>query len=421
VEKVSVEVFEEPGRPEGGHAVVRLRGIKSIPDDLTFRIKPVDSAHQSDVRGGWAHAELRPIAARITEHGAELVVGPEVVENPMFQPGTLTVIEIQKCGVRGEFLWPRISPLVRPKRRHLRLAKPAREQAMEDPAVMAFEEVGDASADAGAQLMIAARAETPAPMPVPKPALVNPQGVIGSSPNTAPIETARPPARDANVPASSTDISWNRQSDTESMHGWSQRARATHYGVPHLAAALCAGAVLAGLVSAVMPRHAAVSPSIPVATLPETTSALAEMLAAGARTPKGRDVSQAAPLELLEAADNHLHGPPQARDTQEATFLLRRYLATTLGDERTLWALTQLGSSYADTTSGAPPDFPRARQLWQIAGTLGDPVAMCFLGALHEHGLGTSKDKDTALRWYALAKQSGGCTDVDQAIARMKK
>ncbi len=63
----------------------------------------------------------------------------------------------------------------------------------------------------------------------------------------------------------------------------------------------------------------------------------------------------------------------------------------------------------------------KARLLWELAGAAGDPVAMCFLGLLHENGLGSAPDKRTALQWYERSKLAGGCPQVDASIARVKQ
>ena len=142
---------------------------------------------------------------------------------------------------------------------------------------------------------------------------------------------------------------------------------------------------------------------------------LARLVTAGVPSAPDADAAR-----LLEQADARLHGPNAARDKAEAAGLLRRYLASTLGDERTLWALTQLGSVYAEPPAGSQPDYANARRLWELSGALGDPVAMCFVAALHEHGLGVRTDKAVALGWYRQSKHAGGCRDVDAAIERLK-
>ena len=43
MQNVKVEVFEDTSRPDGGHAVLLLHGVSSLPDRVQFRLKPVDS------------------------------------------------------------------------------------------------------------------------------------------------------------------------------------------------------------------------------------------------------------------------------------------------------------------------------------------------------------------------------------------
>ena len=99
-------------------------------------------------------------------------------------------------------------------------------------------------------------------------------------------------------------------------------------------------------------------------------------------------------------------GKDGPRDPDEAAYWLKRYVATTFGAEATRIALTQLGSSYADSAR-QPVDFGRARLAWELAGALGDPVAPCFLGAVHAQGLGTPADWATASQWYERATAMG--------------
>lgn len=121
----------------------------------------------------------------------------------------------------------------------------------------------------------------------------------------------------------------------------------------------------------------------------------------------------------LKEADQRLYGEGGG-DREKAKFWLRKSLAIRLGDPRTVWALTQLGSLYAAPDGGAP-DYGAARQLWELAAANGDPVASCFLASLHEHGLGTPKNSARALELFRTAKAKGGCRDIDQSIARLSK
>lgn len=432
--KLNIEVLEDSGRPGGGHAVIRLLGLESLPDNITYRIKPVDGGSTSEASGAWLDGERIPLAARVTALGAELVVGPEVVENPMFLPGTLAVIEIARCGVRGEFLWPRIAPLSRPKRRHLLGTRAQREPAGDVLAADArtsevptgeilFAEATDASSNvmpmpvATSQPMSSAPGEpiigeklAPASMPpspiepvVPQVATVG-GGRAAGGPALA--EPTLPKATAAGRARAEAQIGWQ---------GASRRSRRSSMG--RIAAVI--GLALAGFgaFTHFLPARSRTSAIVTAGQGPER-SPISSLIAAGSVSPNGTDAERSPPQKLLEEADANLHA--SNGDKREAAFLLRRYLSGALGDERTLWALTQLGSLHADPPAGESADYVKARQLWELASSLGDGVAMCFLASLYEHGLGVQADRGLALQWLMRAKAAGGCRDVDAAIDRLQ-
>ncbi len=119
-------------------------------------------------------------------------------------------------------------------------------------------------------------------------------------------------------------------------------------------------------------------------------------------------------------ADQSLHGPPGNIDREEAAFWLRKALSNAVSGAQLNWALTQLGTIYAEERSG-PPDYQMAKTLWEIAAAHGDPVAMCFLASLHEHGLGVPRNKKAALEHYVRAKEHGGCPGLEQSLARLSE
>ena len=133
---------------------------------------------------------------------------------------------------------------------------------------------------------------------------------------------------------------------------------------------------------------------------------------------KGVDAKGLPAAKVLENAIASAAAGPA--DSEEGAFWRKRYITGALGSDRTLRALTQLGSVYAEPT-GHAPDFIKARLVWEIASAAGDPVAMCFLGQLHENGLGVAPDKRAALQWYDRAKAAGGCAGVDEALARVRQ
>ena len=128
MKKVSVEVLEDASHPEGGYAVLLLRGVTSLPDGATFRLKPLEARGNNDMGSGeaWPQGELTPRAVRAATGGIEILVGPDIVECAALLPGTLGVIEVRSAGVRGEFLWPSIKPTARPRRRNLTVVKPTK-------------------------------------------------------------------------------------------------------------------------------------------------------------------------------------------------------------------------------------------------------------------------------------------------------
>ena len=131
--KVSVHAYEDPGRPEGGHAILLLHGLTKAPPELSFRLKPSDASVITDA-SGWPAGELRPLASRVTPEGLELQLGPEITENEFLLPGTLLEIEVANADARGEFLWPNIAPMLRPKRRTVIVNSPRRKGPGGDPA-----------------------------------------------------------------------------------------------------------------------------------------------------------------------------------------------------------------------------------------------------------------------------------------------
>ncbi len=151
----------------------------------------------------------------------------------------------------------------------------------------------------------------------------------------------------------------------------------------------------------------------------DTPDSLFEALAVGPTSPRGTTADL--PLaRVLENANKNAMTSAAAADREEGAFWRKRYIVGALGNDRTKKALTQLGSLFAEPT-GQAPDFAKARLLWEVASAAGDPVAMCFLGQLHESGLSVAADKKSALQWYERAKQAGGCPSLEESIARVRQ
>ncbi len=170
------------------------------------------------------------------------------------------------------------------------------------------------------------------------------------------------------------------------------------------------------------PGAALVAPaSVASATPAGTIANLDEAFSRGPVSPRGVTADGVSPARALERAHGLLRGGSGQRDTEEAAFWLKHHLQSALGSERTRIVLTQLGSAYADPSSGQP-EFGKARVAWELSAAFGDPVAMCFLAAVHERGLGVVADEAVAGGWLKRAGAAGGrCpTRVDAGGAMQK-
>ena len=194
------------------------------------------------------------------------------------------------------------------------------------------------------------------------------------------------------------------------------------FGLGFLVAAVLAvisSFVLTGSVSGLFRSKGEIAAKSSVAAMKASSTALGEILAVPPTSARGVDARSVDLGEALKRADLSLHSD-NGGDKEEAQYWLRRALALGLGDQRLVWAMTQLGTMYASPATGAP-DYGAARSLWELAAAQSDPVAMCFLASLHEHGLGGARDPAQALYLYRRAKAKGGCRNVDQSIARLAK
>ena len=144
---------------------------------------------------------------------------------------------------------------------------------------------------------------------------------------------------------------------------------------------------------------------------------LYEVFKTADQSPSGRSTSGVSLQQALTYADKALYGDPPNVD--EGRFWLRRAGALAMGELRMKWALTQLGSLYA--RDAGQENYAIARALWQLSGSQGDPVALCFLASLYEHGLGVPKSKITALSYMQAAKRIGDCDGTDKALTRLNQ
>lgn len=192
--------------------------------------------------------------------------------------------------------------------------------------------------------------------------------------------------------------------------------------MPFLAGAGAAAIALAALLAVTSLRSGSNSPP-PISGVQMAAaqkSGLADAFTVGTQSPRGEIATDVDLPTALRLADYNLHGVDRPIDRAEAEFWLKKAMSLTASHSQIRWAMTQLGTLSAEPVTGTP-DYEKARLLWEISAANGDPVAMCFLGTLLEHGLGLSADRTKALEHFKRARGAGGCPNSDEAIARLSK
>lgn len=434
--RIEIEAFEDRTRPDGGHAVIVLHGVGRLPSDLVFRLQPVEFSALDGAAPSWLGHDQRPEAMLATPDGPALVIGPEITDSPLLVAGSLVEIVLPQAGIRGEFLWPTIAPHG-PTRRRTLLFKAGRKQniVMQAPAMPADGRAHDLSTHLTAT----------AAMPSATAAVVSnamfQQSIspVTTVPVTAPASRALSTTADRGMEAlivPRQPLVDFEQADPDPPPDTA--AVAPTPAAPSLSPAMIAAAAVMALLavqtfgmamldlqivagkelSAVQSPSRTVEASAAPVKVVHDPSAIYDLLATNAVSPRGVGARGVSPAKALEHAQANLRGTDGrgkdgSRDPEEAAFWLKRYVATTFGAEMARIALTQLGSSYADSAR-QPADFGRARLAWELAGALGDPVALCFLGAVHAQGLGTPADRATASQWYARASTAGATCPTDR-------
>ena len=442
MKKVEIEAFDDTSRPQGGHVVVVVCGVTRLPEKLTVQLRPLEGGLTAGLEDGWPTGDRSPLEASLTAHGIKLVLGPEIADCKALLPGLALEITIPALSVRGELLWPVVTPLTRPKRRSIKTARPA------------FEPI---ARQVGAAEAAERRAET-LPTPVQSPVVNSPPSesaqpeaakpddsgpaapapVSGQSTSTAPQSTSAPRDDDDRLykfgPIEQPPPDDDNDQDQDGKMPQPAAARAASAAAidtrgRHSAWLGYLGAFVGGLVTAhlalvalsagntLAPREVQ-SASTRLNELARGERSMFDAMAAGKISPRGIAADGVTAVAALHKAQVQIDAGAD-RDPAELAFWLKSYLASTIGQEHIRRALSQLGSTYAAPKAGAA-DHVTARLIWEIASAYGDPVAMCFVGMVHEHGLGVPVDKRLAAQWYQRSKAIGGCAAVDEALARVK-
>lgn len=465
--RVDAEARDDVSHVEGGRAILVLRDIDTVPNATAVLLRPQSTETTADTLGLLKNP-VQPLSAKIVDGALELLVGPDVTEHPLLLPGTPVEIELPDGEVWSEFYWPQITPRIRLRRKTTIIGKTVK-------AANPIDEGADRSqARAGAESDVTSKHEAsvvdtplavvePPPMPpvatAPPPAppvrMAQPVHVQVSarsaphpqpapaSPEVAdmPSETVQP-SFDPKLASRLDDTSTGARHDALQPNDYVTfypHARGGSLGEPsatgakrtsqllpttRIGAAIAAAVAVLALQGLLMigssaPPHTASATNATAGAKGTTELSILELLAAAPVSPRGVTARDVGPIKALENAQAAMHAPNGTRDLEEAGFWLRRFLGTGGVDERSRRALTQLGSTFADQSSRSV-DFVKARQVWELSSALGDPVAMCFLSAVHENGLSTTVDRKAALGWLERAKQAGGCPSIEESLSRLK-
>ncbi len=450
--EVTIEVVEDAEHPEGGHAVIRLNGLWLLPANATFRIEPLDDSNPDLLPPDWPRGDRSPVATRLTPQGVEIVVGPDIVDASPLLPGTPVAVSVPAAFVRAEVLWPDL-PVSAPAAAAPVVLTAAELAAELDAVALANRQREEAEAlqQLRQQMNGAEKGHDAADVDLrglselrlrPASAAAADSAIDLSPVMPAAADGAQKSSRDAAIAAfvtqsgsSATPSSLpSSQSATQAASGTALQAdpgrsralvpvgasfrpslrRPLGMGVP-----FAVGFAIAALLTGLFAWRQAGTPSSRGIDAAAPAASLADLLAVAVVSPRGRSAAEVDLPTALKLADESLHATAGGADRPEASFWLRKSLALSVGTQQLSWTLTQLGTLYAQPAAGAP-DYGKARLLWELAGASGDATALCFLGALHEHGLGIPKSPRQALGLYQRAKAQGGCNDVDDAIARVR-
>lgn len=442
---LKIEIVPDSGHPEGGHAIIRLVGLSTVPKDAAFRIDPLEATPGKVMGPGWPVGSREPSDVRMTESGVELRIGPEVVDLPELRPGTPVLVSVPAVGLATQMRWPALSssprpianaetptkgddeplpdtivalpPKVAPKRDAAGLAELTRKV----PRDVGAEPATTASASASNTEPEGAKRE-----PVPAEEPIEMATALRREEVSRALAGLRKPFYPAgvttkaivHVPQPEPEPEVEEEAPPPRPRRFGRLAQAG-LGVALVAAALVlAWPEIERRVAG--PEIDAPPEVVAMISEPYARPDLAAVLRPEMLSPRGES-SEAVDREgALLRANAYLHGIDRPVDKAEAAFWLRTAIARDHADPQLRWALTQLGSFYALATPDHTPDYGTAALLWEMAGASGDPVAMCFLGRLQEFGLGQKADKAKARATYESAQRLGGCDGLDAALERVR-
>lgn len=154
----------DPAHPEGGHAIILLQGMMTLPADPRFRIQREGWAKGTLGPDGWqvGDALLSPDRVEPSPQGVRLYLGPQVVD--WLEAGPV-LFAVPAAGLQAPLFWPDVPPLHGGSGHTI--AEPTRAMSPSRPALPID--------DPDATIAVAARGapppspEPPSPRAVPQP------------------------------------------------------------------------------------------------------------------------------------------------------------------------------------------------------------------------------------------------------------
>jgi Sel1 repeat len=427
VTDVRVEVLPDTTAINGGRAIIRLTGLYDLPVDATYRIEPIDERINAFADPGWPSGDRKPNGSHLGHDGIELMIGPDVVEARLLAPGTPIMLSIPAAAIHKTLHWPDIPQRV--GRSHIKLLpppppRPANAQAAQAVApIRSLVEFGtDQTGQGHADV-----ADTDLATDAPQDHWPGVDPTASFASEHADREVGPDPYADEPEPDHASPYA---EMEPPDMRPYPVRIRPRYAPRPDLVRPFLIGVSLAGVFglaawfgfqheitryvqSVANSRLAEVSAITPVG--PSAAATLTKARQDSETSPRGQAVSGVGVADALVRAEARLRQTPP--DYAEARFWLRKAVGMSLGSKEMTWALTQLGTLYA-VDGASQTDYARARMLWELAAAQGDAVALCFLGALHQKGLGGPADIGRAKSLYAQARKLGGCKDAQNPAQR---
>ncbi len=425
-----VAVVEDDAAPTSGVAIIRIAGLEAWPQGATVRLRPIDEASVPPQSDGWPWGELVPSRVIPKSGGIDVILGPDVVSSHRLVPGTPVTIEVSAANVEADVRWPAITPtaprrvsavamsatqLLAAKSERERVEKEAatRRQQMAESAALSVREAAAEASSVRVALAVAAPVASKEagqlarlfPVRRANAVLTAEQKVDGQlSRLGSAVERAATNAEPTPRPVA--------------------RGRASAAITSFIAGAVTMAGVAAG-VALLAPQWLPRAPVAPAAALGAQMSVVnlesvfKDLGSAGPTSPRRKSATNVDLPTALSLADHSLRGQRTSAETEEAEFWLKRALNASFGGTDVGWALTQLGTIYAQSDSPRH-SYAKAHTVWQLAAAQGDPVAHCFLGAIYEHGLGVTANRQIARGHYVIADTANACRSAKEAAARLK-